>query len=228
MATQQHRAIRYSDPSQETDDIRQLVAEVEPMLTQDEEILYIAAQGRHAPTMQAVSAAMGISKKQAVIATSTRLMLYRPGLIGNARFIDIPWLEVDHVHIKQGFFGTTFEVQRLIGQGVAEKAGVAEEVPYLDKDQAKRLFSVCQEIEQRSREERRLRRLEEERATAGGASFVMNTPAPVAGGPVPAPTPGPAASDPVAKLAQAKAMLDQGLLSPEEYASIRARILSTL
>lgn len=44
-----------------------------------------------------------------------------------------------------------------------------------DKDQAKRLYGICQQMEQKWREKRRIREMEEARARAGG--IVMGAPA---------------------------------------------------
>lgn len=228
MITPQQQSVRYHDPSQETEEVQQVIADLQPMLTSNEELLYVAVQQRFAPSIQGLGAAVGVAKKQAVAATNQRLILYRPGLVGTARLVDIPWLEVDHVHINQGLFGTTFEVQRLVGRAGTEEKGLIEQVQYLDKAQAKRLFGICQEIEMRNREERRLRRLEEERAEAGAPSLVVNAAPPAAGTSTGAATPAASETDPVSKLAQAKAMLDQGLISPEEFANIRARIITAM
>jgi hypothetical protein len=82
----------------------------------------------------------------------------------------------------------------------------------LDKDQAKRLYGICQQMEQEWREKRRIREMEEARARAGGV--VVGAPA--------------AADDPVGKLARAKEMLDKGLISEAEYDSLKAKILSSM
>ena len=87
----------------------------------------------------------------------------------------------------------------------------------LDKEQAKRLYSVCQQMEQEWREKRRVRDMEEARARSGG---VYMTP--------PAAVDQSVTEDPVAKLARAKAMLDQGLISEAEYDTLKARILSSM
>jgi hypothetical protein len=74
-------------------------------------------------------------------------------------------------------------------------------------------------MEQEWREKRRIRQMEEERARAGG--IYMETPRAPA-------TPETAAEDPVERLARARAMLDQGLISEAEYDTLKAKILSNL
>ena len=83
----------------------------------------------------------------------------------------------------------------------------------LDKDQAKRFYGIAQQMEQEWREKRRAREMEEARARSGGVH--------VSG-------PAAAAEDPVAKLAKAKQMLDQDLISEAEYDALKAKILGAM
>jgi len=94
--------------------------------------------------------------------------------------------------------------------------GQRAELSNLDKDQAKRLYGICQQMEQEWREKRRIREMEEARAKAGGVHIASQQGANAS------------AEDPVAKLAKAKQMLDQGLISETEYESLKARILSAM
>ena len=88
----------------------------------------------------------------------------------------------------------------------------------LDKDQAKRLYGICQQMEQGWREKRRVRQMEEERARSGGVQLHV----PTAGAPAPT------AEDPVEKLAKAKKMLDQQLISQAEDDTLKAEILASM
>jgi hypothetical protein len=148
-------------------------------------------------------------KKDSVVATSNRLILYQAQILGQAEFADFQWQDVKNATIKQGVLSTEF--------GVASVEGREAILGELDKEQAKRLYSVCQQMEQEWREKRRIRDMEEARARAGG---VYMTP-PMAEHSV-------SNEDPVAKLARAKEMLDQGLISESEYDSLKARILSSM
>jgi hypothetical protein len=85
----------------------------------------------------------------------------------------------------------------------------------LDKAQVRRLYGISQQKEQEWREKRRIRDMEEARARSGGVHFA----------PQAAATPG--ADDPVQKLAKAKAMLDQGLITEPEYESLKAKIIAS-
>jgi hypothetical protein len=91
----------------------------------------------------------------------------------------------------------------------------------IDKEQAKRLYGFAQQMEQEWREKRRIREMEEARARAGG---VYMGSLPGMGYPVSAP---PAArEEPAARLGKAKALLDQGLISEQEYETLKAKVLA--
>ena len=65
--------------------------------------------------------------------------------------------------------------------------------------------------------------MEENRARAGGVV--------IQSAPTPPPSPAPATApteDPVARLAKAKAMLDQGLISQAEYDDLKGKILGAI
>jgi hypothetical protein len=190
--------IRHTDASQETEALQKVAEDVSKILTPNEEILYIALQNKTALSM----------KKDSVVATSNRVICYKPGMLGRVVFEDFAWQDVKDAKIAQGFLATTFTVETVNGQ--------RSMLGGLDKDQAKRLYGICQQMEQEWREKRRVREMEEARARAGGVYM----PAPAAAA---APV-----EDPVAKLAKAKQMLDQGLISEAEYESLKAKVLASM
>jgi len=188
--------IRHTDPSQQTDALQRVAADVTKILTPNEEILYIALQNITALQL----------KKDSVVATNNRVICYKPGVLGRVVFEDFLWQDVKETKISQGFLSTDFSVETVKGQRAL--------LGGLDKDQAKRLYGICQQMEQEWREKRRIRDMEEARAKAGGVYMAPQTAAP--------------AEDPVAKLAKAKQMLDQGLISEAEYETLKARILAAM
>jgi hypothetical protein len=183
------------DESQQSSGVRGVAAEVQKILTPNESLLYVAVQNIAAMTLT----------PDAAVATSNRLILFRPALLGRVTFEDVPWQDVRNARIAQGVLSTDLTVETVDGRTLQMKE--------LDKEQAKRLYAVAQQMEQEWREKRRVREMEEARARAGG--IVMGAPA---GGATP--------EDPVARLAKAKQMLDQGLISETEYDALKARILS--
>ena len=191
--------IKEVDPSQSSETLKKIAAEVGRILTPNEEVLYIALQNATALSI----------KKDCVVATSNRVIIYQPSVLGRVDFTDFLWQDVSNARIKQGMLSTEFTAETTDGR----KALVGG----LDKDQAKRLYGICQQMEQEWREKRRVRQMEEERARSGGVHFQ----APSGGAPA-------AAEDPVEKLAKAKKMLDQQLISEAEYDSLKAKILASM
>src|SRR5688500_5829926 len=180
--------IRETDPSQSTETLKNVAAEVGRILTPNEELLYIALQNATALSL----------RKDSVVATSNRVIVYQPSVLGRVDFTDFLWQDVANARIRQGMLSTEFSAETTDGRSVV--------VGGLDKDQAKRLYGICQQMEQEWREKRRVRQMEEERARAGGVQLHV----PTGGTAVPAGSP---AEDPVEKLAKAKKMLDQQLIS---------------
>lgn len=192
-------SIRHTDPSQESSALKSIASDVAKVLTPSEEILYIALQN-----MTALSI-----KKDCVVVTTNRLLLYRPSVLGRVDFDDFQWQDVKNVKIQQGVLSSELTVETTDGR-IGTMSG-------LDKEQAKRLYGFTQQMEQEWREKRRIREMEEARAKSGG--IYMSAPEPRAAT---------SAEDPTQKLAQAKRMLDQGLISEAEYETVKAKILSAM
>ncbi len=190
--------VQQIDPDQDPGTLAKVAGDVRSILTPNEEILYIALQNATALSL----------KKDSVVATNNRLVLYRPSMLGRVDFADYQWEDVKNVSIKEGFLAADFTV--VLTDGREDRAS------NLDKTQVRRLYAICQQKEQEWREKRRVRGLEEARARSGGIQ--MNAPQM---------SPGAPAEDPVAKLAKAKAMLDQGLISEAEYEGLKAKIISS-
>lgn len=189
------------DPSQDTAAVRAIAEDVAKVLTPNEQIVYVATQNLAAMTV----------KPDAAVATTNRLILYRPSVMGRVDFQDVQWQDVRNARVSQGVLSSAFAVDTVDGRAL--------QMTELGKEQAKRLYAVAQQMEQEWREKRRIREMEEARAKSGG---VVLGSSPLLGG---AAAP---AEDPVARLAKAKQMLDQGLISETEYDALKARILNAL
>lgn len=194
--------IRDADPGQDQAALQAVAREVATILTPSEEILFIALQNRTAISL----------KRDSVVATSNRLVNYRPSVLGRRDFADFPWEDVKDVRLKDGMLSSEVHVELIDGR--AEVAG------NLDKGQARRFYGIAQAKEQEWREKRRIRDLEEARARSGGIQMGAPSPQPSATAP--------AGEDPVEKLGKAKAMLDQGLISEAEYESVKAKIIASM
>ena len=186
------------DPDQDRASLAKVARDVGTILTPNEEILYVALQN---------VTALSISK-DSVVATNNRVIFYRPALLGRVDFADYLWEDVKNVAIKEGLLAAELSVELIDGR--TDRAG------NLDKSQIRRLYAISQQKEQEWREKRRVRDMEEARARSGGIQ--MSMPQSMAGAP---------AEDPTQKLARAKAMLDQGLISEAEYESLKAKIIAS-
>jgi hypothetical protein len=194
-------SIRFTDAVQESEPVQKLAREVAKILTPNEELLYVAVQNQVALTVA----------PDCVAATTNRVILYNARILGRAHFADFLWQDVANTRVAMGMLSSEFFIEAVDGRA----ASVGE----LDKEQARRLYGICQQLEQEWREKRRIRQMEEERARAGGVYF--------GAAPGGEPSPG-SAGDPVEKLAKAKAMLDKGLISETEYDTLKAKILSSM
>ena len=185
------------DEGQNKGVIRQIAKEVASILTENEKMLYIAHQGK---------TVFG-QKRDAVIATNNRMIIFKRQRFRGFVFDDFLWEDVKDVDIDQWMLSATIKCTLTDGELLY--------VPGLVKAQARVVYAICQQKEQEWRERRRVRQMEEDRAKAGGTEINM-----------PSNGAESAASDPVERLAKAKTMFDEELISEAEYETLKANILS--
>ena len=182
--------------------LRAIALEVSSVLTAHESMQYIAYQAW---------TALG-QKRDAVAATNNRMIIFQRHRFRGFDFHDFLWEDVENVKINQNTFSSSLECTLTNGE--------TYQTSNLVKDQARALYTICQQKEQEWRERRRVRMMEEERARAGGTQISL-------------PEGGDAgqtrsAEDPVEKLAKAKEMFDKELISEAEYETLKANILQKL
>jgi hypothetical protein len=183
--------------------VQQVFKRVSQILTREEEIFYIAVQKK--PVVNIAP--------DCVVLTNRRFILYKPKLLGGASFVDYIWRDLHDAQLKEGIMGAVLTMLTVKGRRIT--------VDYLPKAQARRLYAFAQEMEERVREERRKRAMEEQRAAAGGIT--------IQGDPSTISTQAPAApEDPVQKLKQLKEMMDASLITEAEYEAKKAEILSRM
>ena len=164
-----------------------------------------------------------IHRRTVIAATSGRFLALRRGLFGGFDLIDLRWQDLKDASIRVGIFGADVT---LTVEATADLAGAAlseRKLVFigLQKDEAQQVYRLCQGHEQSWREKRRVRELEEMRARSGGVQ--------ISSGPATPPvSPGGPPNDAVARLQQAKQMLDAKLISDSEYEALKARILGGL
>jgi hypothetical protein len=182
--------------------IETILAKVQQILTTGENVLYVAVQ--RGPLVR-------MSPDCAVL-TDRRFIIYRPKLLGRVQFEDHGWRDLHGVQLLEKLLGSTITLQTIAGETLM--------LDYLPKAQARRVYAFAQEMEERAREERRARELEEKRAAAGGVF--------VAGSHAGSPTLPIDSTDPSQRLKALKAMWDAGLISASEYETKRAEIISKM
>lgn len=193
---------KFLNEEQDPNVINNVYSKVSEILTKDEEIVYIAVQNK--PVVNIAP--------DCVVLTNRRFIIYRPKLLGRIDFTDYIWRDLRDAKLKEGLMGATLTMLTIHDQRFS--------VEYLPKKQARKLYSIAQEMEELVKEERRVRAMEEKRAAAGGV-YLQN---PVAA----QQNQKPAEDDPLAVLKKLKGMLDADLITEEEYNSKKAEILSRM
>ena len=195
-------------------DVESALATLRGLLTEGETLEAWAVQSR----LYALT-----HRRAFIAATSGRFISLNRRLLGGYDSADIRWQDLKEVRISAGLLAAELTV---VAQSAAD-LNLASEVNRvwtfdgLDKEQAQAMYRICQKHDQEWREKRRVRELEELRARAGGVQIGGIPPAPAA------PVPG-GQSESARRLREARAMLDQKLITDAEFESIKARIISGL
>lgn len=192
--------------NQSPDIVRAVADKVNTILMSGEELAYIAVQNK--PVLNLAPDCIALTNK--------RFIFYRPKLLGRVDFEDYVWRELHDAKLSENMIGSTIRILAANGKTLS--------MDYLPKSQARAVYRIAQEMEERSLQERRDRLLEEKRAAAGGVTVQTNVAVP-AQHPQPITT---TADDPVQKLQKLKTMLDADLITQAEYDAKKAEILSSM
>jgi hypothetical protein len=181
--------------------LKRLTKQAQQILVQDEQILGMAVQLRRF---------VGLRPDAAVV-TNRRIIIFRPGLF-SLKFEDGLWRDMDDVALEESALSARLIFRFSDGRVVT--------VDRLTKESARRAYSIAEGKEEESLEVRRQRKMEEDRAKAGGV---------IVGGSAATLAPGmPAAGGTMAKLTQLKALFDAQLITEEEYKKRKEQVLSEL
>lgn len=194
--------------------VQRAIAEFQSLLVPEETIDAYAVQRR--------IFALG-HRRTLVCATSGRFIGMTRGLFGGFNPDTVRWQDIKEVRIHVGILGADLTISALATPDLAV-AGQTRALTYigLRKEQAEAVYRICQAQEQSWREKRRVRELEELRAKSGGIQVGVG--AGDMGGVSRTVT----ADSAAARLAQAKEMFDQKLITDSEYESLKARIVGNL
>ena len=160
-----------------------------------------------------------LSRRLVVAATSSRVILIERPLLGGFTMKDYQWKDLHDAALSENLlpnlFGSrlSFTVRR-DGEDQIEGTVVADG---LEQRVASRLYTAAQEQEQAWEEKRRVRSMEEARASSGGIT--------VGGYPGTNAAAGAGAST-LDELERAKKLLDSGVISDVEFNEIKSKILS--
>jgi hypothetical protein len=197
---------RFITEDQDPEQVARVYQKLSQLLTRGEEALYIAIQK---PVTLDLT-------PEIVVLTNRRFIYYKPDLFGRADFIDYIWRDMTAVELEENVFRSTLTIHVNNGEKIR--------VDNLVKEQARRLYSIAQQMEENVREEMRLRQMEEKRAEAGGV-YLPGSPLSTFG-------PGGSTAAPVDEPAQAlsklKQLMEAGLITQAEFDEKKKEILSRL
>ena len=174
-----------------------------------------------------------LHRRHLAAATTGRFIFMLRPLLGGYQPFDVRWQDLKDARLTVGMFSAAITLTYDANQSdtAGGEGGVRElYVSGLEKTSAQALYRECQTEEQAWREKRRVRSIEEMRAQAGGVQVATGV-YPQGGMAQPPAEFGGAtggSDDPAQRLARAKAMRDQGLISDSEYEAIKARIVGSL
>ena len=160
-----------------------------------------------------------LHRRTLVAATSGRFIAIRRGFFKDFYPEDVRWQDFKDARLRVGIFGANLTIAALNSPDLAV-AGESRVLEFkgLRKEEAQKVYRLCQANEQAWREKRRLRELEELRAKSGGIQFSDARGIGIA----------PDAADPATRLQQAKDMFDKGLIKDSEYETLKARIIASI
>ena len=179
-----------------------------------------------------------IHRRMLAAATTGRFIFIRRRLLGGYDPLTVRWQDLKDVSLTVGMF--TASVTIAYSANLSDTASGEGETRVLragglEIEPAQALYRECQAQDQAWREKRRVRAIEEMRARAGGVQIATGV---YPGGPYPGgggdrildgpPSSSPPNEDPAQRLARARDMLAQGLITDSEYEAIKARIVGAL
>jgi hypothetical protein len=200
---------KFLNEEQDPRSVEKLLEKINSLLTSQEFVEYIAVQKKPALNLS----------PDCIALTNRRIIFCRPKTFGfSMDFQDYNWVDVADCHIKEGILGSTFMMRTT--------RNFTNMMDYLPKAQARRLYQYAQEIEEQMRGVRREKDLEVRRASAGGVT--VNNATPIITQPVQYPQQPQMieTEDPFAVLQKLKGLVENGIISPEEFENKKNEILS--
>ncbi len=196
---------KYINDNQDEKDIEKILDKLNGILMSGEDLIYIAVQKKPA---------INISPDYVAI-TDKRIIFCRPKNLGlSMEFQDFIWRDLKDCNLKENMLGATITVKTI--------HNLTSEIDYLPKAQARKIYSYCQEQEEIQNEIRRQREIEVIKASAGninlGANQQQQQPTDEK----------PVQEDPVETLSKLKKLMDNFLITRDEYEAKKQEVLSRM
>jgi hypothetical protein len=117
---------KFANEEQDPSVVEQVHSKVSEILTDGEEIRYIAVQKK---------LVMNVSP-ECVVLTNKRFIIYKPKMLGRVEFEDYLWRDLHDAHVKEGMRSATLTMETVKGHHIA--------VDSLPKSQARKLYTLAQ------------------------------------------------------------------------------------
>lgn len=174
-----------------------------------------------------------IHRRHIAAATSGRYILLTRRLLGGYDPLAIRWQDLKEVGITVGLFTATVTIAysaNMADSATDEGAFQTLRATSLRIDAAQALYRECQAQEQAWREKRRIRSMEEMRARSGATQIATGIypQGGFADRTIEHSSSTSPSESPTQRLARAKEMLNEGLITDSEYEAIKARIVGAL
>ena len=174
-----------------------------------------------------------LHRRHVAAATTARFIWLKRPLLGGYQPTDFRWQDLKEAKITVGMFTASLALTynaNLADTATQDGDERTLRCASLTIAAAQALYRECQAQELAWREKRRVRSMEEMRAQSGGVQIATGVYPQGASAEEPprlaaASAPG---EDPVERLARAKTMLTQGLITEPEYEAIKARVVGGL
>ncbi len=194
---------KYLTDNQDEKDIEKVLDKLNGILMTDEALIYIAVQKKPAINISPDSVAI----------TNKRIIFCRPKNLGlSMEFQDFIWRDMKDSNLKENMLGSTLTVKTI--------NNITYTLDYLPKTQARRVYSYCQEQEEIQNEIRRQREIEVIKASAGNINLGAQNQTSTEEKSI--------QEDPVETLKKLKQLMDNFLITRDEYEAKKSEILSRM
>ena len=214
LAVQQKKELKVKVFSSRELRLRSAISRLESLLVAGENIEHLATQVW-------IFALINFKRRVIIVATPMRMIIFKRGLFGGYDLTDIRWHDLENANISESFFENIFGTSFLI----KTRQGSTLIIKGVQSAQLRPLYVYSQQQEQSWREKNRIRKIEEDRAKAGG--IMIGNPTSMAN-PTPSSNSNLGEDAVMIRIQKAQALFDQGLMSDEEYEAVKARIFNEL